>query len=73
MGEVTAQGARVVIDTCCTPSASGGAGIEGDTDSFVSKQFVDPLPLLIGDQPGRASLAILVGVTLTAEVAPEGR
>jgi hypothetical protein len=71
MGEVAAQGTGVTVGASCTSTPSG-ADIEGDADDFASKQFVDPLSLLVDDQSRRRTLVFLVGVSATAEIAAKG-
>ena len=56
-----------------TSSTTRGANVERDAHDFVSKESVDPLSLLIGDESLRISLVISVRVWFPAEVASEGR
>ena len=52
---------------------SGGSDVVGDAHNFVAKELVDPFPLVILDQLPHIFLIIFVGVSITAEITPEGR
>ena len=51
---------------------SGGGDVVGDAHNFVAKELVDPFPLVILDQSPHVPLMIFVGVSIAAEITPEG-
>jgi hypothetical protein len=69
MREVPAEGTGVAVSASGTPFATSGADVERYTDDFVSKQFVNPFSLFVGDQSDCESLVLFVGMGATAEVA----
>jgi hypothetical protein len=70
--EVTAQRTGMGVRAGCSSLTTGGTNVETDTDDSVAKESVDPLALLIGDQPFCATLVVFVRVGFATEVALKG-